>query len=76
MNRRKKLEEEITRLTYRVKELEERLCPCESHSWKYIMTDYNSFDVFGDAEANYTYQCMRCGKRIRTQKRDLDEDND
>lgn len=33
---RAKLKAEIMRLTYRVADLEERLCPCEEHDWKQI----------------------------------------
>ena len=61
--------DEIARLTYRVKELEERLCPCEQHQW--LVTDMESvhepdaYDI--DYETTYyTYKCRRCGKSKRT----------
>lgn len=63
------MEAEIVRLTYRVKELEERLCPCEQHQW--MVTDLES--VYGpdpydlnDETTYYTYKCRRCGKTRRT----------
>lgn len=34
MQTKRELKAEVVRLTYRVRELEERLCPCESHDWK------------------------------------------
>ena len=40
MLRKKKMAAEIVRLTYRVQELEERLCPCEQHQW--IVIDMES----------------------------------
>lgn len=58
---RRKLKAEIVRLTYRVAELEERLCPCEDHDWKKI----GSHDVWlgpMDFETVYHYKCKRCGK--------------
>ena len=60
---------EIARLTYRVKELEERLCPCEQHQW--LVTDLESVyepDEYGinDETTYYTYKCRRCGKSKRT----------
>ena len=62
---RKKLKEEIIRLTYRVAELEERLCPCEQHD--YVETSHKF--VMGtspmDIETLRTYKCRRCGKVVR-----------
>ena len=58
---RRKLKDEIVRLTYRVAELEERLCPCEDHDWRNV----GSHDVFlwpGDVEIINHYKCRRCGK--------------
>lgn len=37
----KRLKAEIVRLSYRVAELEERLCPCEQHDWKRTVVDYS-----------------------------------
>lgn len=39
---RRKLKAEVVRLSYRVLELEERLCPCESHSWVVVDSDFTS----------------------------------
>ena len=69
MLRKKKMEVEIVRLTYRVQELEERLCPCEQHQW--IVIDMESVydpepDDPLDRTTYYTYKCRRCGKTTRT----------
>ena len=58
---KRKMREEITRLNYRVADLEERLCPCESHDWVNLGSSFittNGFD-FTDI---YKYKCRRCGK--------------
>ena len=66
---KKKMAAEIARLTYRVKELEERLCPCEQHQW--LVTDMESvyepdpYDI-NDETTYYTFKCRRCGKTRRT----------
>lgn len=61
-----KLKVEIARLSYRVAELEERLCPCEQHDWKRTGVDY-SYDRTGCcAAAMYNYKCARCGKKMRS----------
>lgn len=62
----RKLEAEIVRLSYRVAELEERLCPCEQHDWKRTGVDY-SYDRTGCcAAAMHNYKCARCGKKMRS----------
>lgn len=56
-----KMRDEIVRLNYRIADLEERLCPCESHDWVNIGSSFittNGFD-FTDI---YKYKCRRCGK--------------
>jgi hypothetical protein len=58
----KRLKAEIVRLSYRVAELEERLCPCEQHDWKRTGVDY-SYDGTGGCDAMYNYKCARCGKK-------------
>lgn len=63
---KQKLKAEIVRLTYRVEELEERLCPCEQHEWKRIGYDFKIGCGAGDIETIYTYKCKRCGKQIKT----------
>lgn len=61
MASRKKLEAEIVRLTYRVAELEERLCPCESHDWKWIDSRFVYIGM-GNIEPIRQYKCKVCGK--------------
>lgn len=63
---KKKMEAEIVRLRYRVKELEERLCACEQHQWIVTNTEYDVGTVCGDVTTYYTYKCKRCGKKRRT----------
>ena len=56
------LREEVTRLQYRVKELEEKLCPAEEHDWKKV--DRRCVTVCMDEEVFVTdLVCKRCGKR-------------
>ena len=58
---KKNLRDEIVRLTYRVAELEERLCPCEDHDWKRIGSHWVcSFPH--DTTLVCHYKCRRCGK--------------
>ena len=68
MLRKKKMAAEIVRLTYRVRELEERLCPCEQHQWLVIGSEYASENDPRDMTTFYTYKCRRCGKTKRTWK--------
>ena len=63
---RRKMKEEITRLNYRVADLEERLCPCNEHDWKCIDTYTESFTNGLDFDTVYVYKCKRCGKIKRT----------
>lgn len=62
----KRLERELTEAQYRIKELEERLCPCEQHDWveihkKFVIT----CPTVADGEYLRTYKCRRCGKTIK-----------
>ena len=66
MTKKKRMAAEIVRLTYRVKELEERLCPCEQHQFLAINTEYDVGTSAGDITTYYTYTCKRCGKTRRT----------
>lgn len=61
-----KLKEENIRLKCRVKELEERLCPCEDHDWKLVDTDYRFGCCVEDIDTIYHYKCTRCGKELKT----------
>ncbi|MFQ6962931.1 MAG: hypothetical protein ACLRR6_02035 [Oscillospiraceae bacterium] len=65
---RRKLKAEIVRLSYRVSELEERLCPCESHSWVMLDSDFTIGSSAGDIDTIYRYKCRRCGKTLKTYK--------
>ena len=65
---KKRMSAEIVRLTYRVKELEERLCPCEQHQWLVTNIEYESETDPRDMTEYYTYKCRRCGKTRRTWK--------
>lgn len=58
--KKKKMAAEIVRLTYRVSELEERLCPCEQHQWIMTGTKHNINNTI------YIYKCRRCGKTRKT----------
>ena len=57
---KRQLREQILHLKHRISDLEERLCPCESHKWEliniYLRSIYDDFDII------YVYQCSRCGK--------------
>lgn len=65
---RKRLEDENTRLRYRVAELEERLCPCESHIWRLVNSVYYPGMDAGSGEMLYTYKCRKCGKIWETNR--------
>lgn len=55
-----KKQRRIEALEYRVRELEERLCPCESHDWKRI--GKRSFPNGVELDFEYKYKCTKCGK--------------
>ena len=59
---KRKLREEITKLTYRVHELEEKLCPGEDHDWELIISSYHMDSAGEYIETLYTHECRRCGK--------------
>jgi hypothetical protein len=50
----------IEALERRVADLEERICPCESHDWKEIRS--RSFANGIDIDFEYKYKCRKCGK--------------
>ena len=60
---RRYLKEQIVHLEYRVKDLEERLCPCNSHQLKHIGTRF-VHDGFCDLQAVRRYKCKVCGKEM------------
>ena len=74
--KKKKMQAEIVRLTYRVAELEERLCPCEQHDWKKLGFDLVGGTGRGDEETIYCYKCKRCGKQMRTWQPFLEKDGE
>jgi hypothetical protein len=53
----------VIQLEYRVKELEERLCPCESHTLKRVGTRWAHI-AMGELEPIYQYKCKVCGKEM------------
>jgi hypothetical protein len=59
---KRKMREEIVRLKYRVADLEERLCPCESHDWVQTGSYFTTFTKGLDFDTVYMYKCRRCGK--------------
>ena len=56
------LRNKIMRLEYRIEELEERLCPCESHDWKQVGS-HLQYIAMGEVETIRHYKCRVCGKR-------------
>lgn len=62
---RRKLKAEIVRLTYRVQELEERLCPCEQHDYVCIGREYITSFCTCECEILRTLKCRKCGKTIK-----------
>lgn len=65
---KRKLKDTVVRLTNRVGELEERLCPCESHQWLKIDYSFVGGTGVGDETTIYRYKCRRCGKVVNTWK--------
>jgi hypothetical protein len=59
---KRKLKAEIVRLTYRVADLEERICPCESHDWLRVETDLRYIGC-GEMLPMYRYKYRVCGKQ-------------
>ena len=69
MKTKRKLNEEIIKLNYRIAELEERLCPCESHDWKKIGSRFEVSDSpVLDTYMINSYKCKRCGKIIEKEE--------
>lgn len=73
---KRKLRQTVIELTYRVADLEERLCPCESHQWKMIDYEFVGGTGRGDETAVFKYKCRRCGKAINTIDRFLARSED
>lgn len=64
-----KLRRQVMELTYRVAELEERLCPCEGHDWKPVGHLIAGGHGVGDEQIVYRYKCRRCGKKHQSLSR-------
>lgn len=62
---KRKLRDEVIRLTNRVEELEEKICPCNSHAWVTIDYHFESLTGIG-LDTIYHYKCKRCGKKVQT----------
>lgn len=60
--------ETCTHYENRIKELEERLCPCQSHDWHKVDYEFTGGTGCGDETTLYHYQCARCGKKTTTYK--------
>ena len=60
----KKLKMKLIKAQYRIKELEERLCPCEQHDWVEIHKEFMMISS-SDMEVLRTYKCKTCGKVIK-----------
>ena len=58
---KRKMREEIMRLNYRIADLEERLCPCESHDWVQVGSSFYTTSGYDFTDV-YNYKCRRCGK--------------
>lgn len=68
---KRKLKAEVVRLSYRVKELEERLCPCEQHDWVVIRTEFEVVWEGRDADTIRYCKCKRCGKEMYKREWDI-----
>ena len=66
----RKLKAEIVDITFRVRELEEKLCPGENHDWTDRGREY-FIDEYGDVDVERRFVCSRCGKVQRTRFADL-----
>lgn len=55
--------ENYLNLQHRVEELENILCPCDSHDWVEI-DSYDGYKVWtGSARSGKRYQCKKCLKK-------------
>lgn len=61
--RKKRLIEELNRSNERIRQLEDLICPAESHEW-YVHAVYTTFDYFAENfESEYHCICKKCRKR-------------
>lgn len=63
MMTKRKLKAEVVRLTYRVEELEEKLCPCGQHDYVKVGTEWDDMPAGSDMVC--IYRCRRCGRKTR-----------
>lgn len=68
METKRQLREQICNLNHRIEDLEERLCPCESHQWK-LIEERTTYGLYG-YDIVYIYKCTHCGKKIKTPSRE------
>lgn len=59
----------IDELNLRVKQLEDLLCPMNSHNWVEIDWSLTSFDGGHTTDVVHHYSCSRCKKYIETTRR-------
>lgn len=64
--RKQALINQVSELSHRVADLEERLCPYSSHDWMVVGAEYIP-DGYGGSDTLYTYQCRTCGKIAKTE---------
>ena len=57
---------QIMGLKYRIKELEERICPNDSHDWNFMTSVIKVNKNPIDTDTVYIYKCKKCGKIKRT----------
>lgn len=61
-----KYKEKIMEQEFRIRELEEKLCPYEKHDWVLVRTESN-IDSYGlTIDTIYICKCGRCGKVIES----------
>ncbi len=63
-----KKSKKIAKLTARVAELEEILCPFNMHDWVEVDYHLESFDGGYSTDVVHHYKCKRCGKYCETTK--------
>lgn len=67
-NRKRELLDIIQKQSFRIQDLEERLCPCNQHDWVKIG---RTVDYINDCEYKYHVKCKRCGKESTKTAGDL-----
>lgn len=62
---KKDLRRKLAEKANRIRELEERICPTQSHEWVKTGAVFAPCSV-GDDSMRYTWQCRKCGKQMST----------